>query len=196
MAGEQVLRTESGGTRCRKGPGKHSDNVGDSAQRHTRFVYEQYSRNLTSPPRATTCAATRQVAGPAVSNIGAQRADAYPDEMTGVVQVLTVAATEQAAQSLLQGAVRARLAAGGRVSGPSVSAFWHEGVFGTGEEWVALLITTSVRYPELEAHLRAEHEWDNPEVTAVAVEAGSAPYLDWVRRSCTPFGDGGESQDR
>ncbi|MFV2173044.1 divalent cation tolerance protein CutA [Actinomadura sp. LOL_016] len=35
---------------------------------------------------------------------------------------------------------------------------------------------------ELEAHLIAEHPWDNPEVTYTVIAGGSAPYLEWLRR--------------
>jgi periplasmic divalent cation tolerance protein len=105
--------------------------------------------------------------------------------MTGVLQVSTVAGSQMVAERLLRSAVQGRFAAGGRVTGPAQSAFWHDGVFGTGEEWVAVLFTTAERYAELAAHLLAEHEWANPEITAVRVEAGSPPFLDWVRRTAS-----------
>jgi len=47
------------------------------------------------------------------------------------------------------------------------------------------LKTTASRYPELEAHLLAEHPWDNPEISAVPLVAGSAAYLAWVERTVT-----------
>jgi periplasmic divalent cation tolerance protein len=68
------------------------------------------------------------------------------------------------------------------VFGPATTAFWHRGEFGTGEEWQVVLKTTKDRYPELEAHLIAEHPWDNPEVSFTAL-GGSAAYLAWVSRA-------------
>ena len=38
--------------------------------------------------------------------------------------------------------------------------------------------TTSERYPDLEAHLIAHHEWTNPEVTAVPLARASAAYTE------------------
>ena len=36
------------------------------------------------------------------------------------------------------------------------------------------------------------HEWTNPEITAVPLAAGLAPYLDWVRRTTSKqVGDAG-----
>lgn len=61
--------------------------------------------------------------------------------------------------------------------------FWHQGEFGTGEEWVVLLRTTTGRYNDLEAHLIANHPWTNPEVAAVLLHSGSDSYLDWIRRA-------------
>ncbi|MGW5349138.1 divalent-cation tolerance protein CutA [Streptomyces sp. NPDC004031] len=103
--------------------------------------------------------------------------------MTDLVQVSTAAATREQAVRLAESAVRARLAAGAQVVGPVVSVFWHQGEFGTGEEWQVLLKTTATRYPALEAHLLEQHPWEKPEVVAVPIVAGSEAYLRWVADS-------------
>lgn len=103
--------------------------------------------------------------------------------MTQVWQVQVAAPTEEAATALAKSAVEARLAAGGQVVGPVTSVFWHLGEFGTSQEWQVVLKTTDERYKELEQHIVERHEWTNPEITAVPLVAGLAPYLDWVERS-------------
>jgi periplasmic divalent cation tolerance protein len=75
------------------------------------------------------------------------------------------------------------LAAGAQVVGPVVSVFWHAGEYSEGEEWQVLLKTTEARYEALEVHLLAEHPWDNPELGAVPIVAGSPGYLGWLGRS-------------
>lgn len=45
--------------------------------------------------------------------------------------------------------------------------------------------TTEARYPDLESHLIANHEWSNPEVTAVPLARASAAYVEWVERVTT-----------
>jgi periplasmic divalent cation tolerance protein len=85
--------------------------------------------------------------------------------------------------ALLRGAVQVKLAAGGQIAGPVRTAFWHLGELGEGEEWRVTLTTTASKYPELEAHLIEQHPWDNPEVTYVPIEGGSAAYLSWVERT-------------
>jgi periplasmic divalent cation tolerance protein len=103
--------------------------------------------------------------------------------VTGYLQVSTTADSREAAARLAQSAVEAGLAAGAQVTGPVVSYFWHLGQLGEGEEYQVTLKTTEARYPDLEAHLIREHPWDNPEVTAVEIAAGSATYLEWLDRT-------------
>jgi periplasmic divalent cation tolerance protein len=97
------------------------------------------------------------------------------------LQVSTMTDSRDAATALANSAVAARLAASAQVLGPVTSVFWHKGEFGTGEEWQVVLKTTADRYTELEAHLLTQHGWENPEVTAIPLAAGSASYLAWVR---------------
>jgi periplasmic divalent cation tolerance protein len=103
--------------------------------------------------------------------------------MSNVWQVQVAVPSRELGTKLARSAVEARLAAGGQVVGPVTSVFWHLGEFGTGEEWQVILKTTDDRYPELERHLVEQHEWTNPEITAVPLAAGLAPYLDWVERT-------------
>ncbi len=103
--------------------------------------------------------------------------------MTGYVQVSTATESREAAEALARSAVETRLAAGAQIVGPVVSVFWHLGEFGTGEEWQLLLKTTEQRYAALEAHLLEHHPWQNPEVSAVPITAGSKAYLAWIGRA-------------
>jgi periplasmic divalent cation tolerance protein len=103
--------------------------------------------------------------------------------MTDFFQVTTATDTRETAITLARSAIQARLAAGAEVIGPAASMFWHEGSYGEGEEWKAVFKTTADKYSELEKHLIENHPWQNPEITAVRLVAGSAPYLEWVRRT-------------
>ncbi|MEU1466052.1 divalent-cation tolerance protein CutA [Streptomyces sp. NPDC005727] len=100
--------------------------------------------------------------------------------MTDLLQVSTATPTRQEAIELARSAVGERLAAGAQIIGPVLSAFWHDGEFGTGEEWQLLLKTTKARYPELEAHLLERHPWRNPEIASVPIVMGSKGCLDWI----------------
>lgn len=102
--------------------------------------------------------------------------------MSKVLDVSTATPTREAAMRLAESAISAGLAAGGQVSGPVGSFFWHEGQFGQGEEWTVSFKTTESRYRDLESHLIANHEWKNPEITAVTLSYASAAYAEWVER--------------
>lgn len=102
--------------------------------------------------------------------------------MVRLFEVSTATPSREAALRLADSAIKARLAAGGQVSGPLVSFYWHKGEFGQGEEWKVSFKTTEARYPDLESHLIANHEWANPEVTAVPLARASAAYTEWVER--------------
>ncbi|MEV6297212.1 divalent cation tolerance protein CutA [Streptomyces sp. NPDC051896] len=49
-----------------------------------------------------------------------------------------------------------------------------------------LLKTTRARYPELKAHPLAHHPWQNPEVAALPIEAGSKGCLEWMAAHAQP----------
>ncbi|WP_435229455.1 divalent-cation tolerance protein CutA [Streptomyces sp. Tue6028] len=106
--------------------------------------------------------------------------------MTNFLQVSTATPTREKAIELARSVVSERLAAGAQIVGPVTSAFWHDGEFGTGEEWQLLLKTTRARYPALEARLLECHPWENPEIAAVSIDTGSKGCLNWIAASTTP----------
>lgn len=105
------------------------------------------------------------------------------------LQVTTTTPDRETAAHLASTAVKARLAATAQIHGPVASYFWHHGEAGEGEEWIATFKTTGSRYGELEAHLIAEHIWDQPEVTAIALDRGARHYLRWMETTTIPEHD-------
>ncbi len=111
---------------------------------------------------------------------------ADPSWGSGVWTVLTTTDAALKAQLIARGAVDVRLAACAQISGPVTSVYRWEGKIETAEEWQILLKTTAERYPRLQEWLQEVHDYENPEIVATPVAAGSAAYLDWVRRETTP----------
>ncbi|NLT55228.1 MAG: divalent-cation tolerance protein CutA [Actinomycetales bacterium] len=101
-------------------------------------------------------------------------------------QVFTTTDSRTAADELARGAVEARLAACAQVTGPVTSSYWWDGAVQTAEEWLVVLKTASDRYAALEAHLRAHHGYEVPEILYVPVVAGHPGYLDWLTRETRP----------
>ncbi|RJQ92318.1 divalent-cation tolerance protein CutA [Amycolatopsis panacis] len=100
--------------------------------------------------------------------------------------VMTTTPDRESAARIASSAVARRLAATTQVRGPVTAYFWHLGETGEGEEWIVTFKTTKARYDALEAHIRAEHPWDKPEVTGVELVRGSADYLGWVEIATAP----------
>ncbi|MFJ9035570.1 divalent-cation tolerance protein CutA [Streptomyces sp. NPDC102406] len=103
--------------------------------------------------------------------------------MTNYLQVATATSTRDEAVQLVEAVVRGRLAAGAQVIGPVVSAFWHDGEFGTGEEYRVLLKTRTDKYPELEAFILEHHPWERPELNAVEFVETSETFREWTDKT-------------
>ena len=96
------------------------------------------------------------------------------------LQVATTIDSAAAAAALARGLVEARLAACVQVVGPIASTYRWKGTVETAQEWLCLAKTTAGRYPALAAHVRANHPYETPELTATPITDGGADYLAWI----------------
>jgi periplasmic divalent cation tolerance protein len=60
------------------------------------------------------------------------------------------------------------------------SLYRWQGAVSDDTETLAIIKTTTERYPALAARLVALHPYDVPELVAIPVADGHAPYLAWV----------------
>ena len=104
-----------------------------------------------------------------------------PAETTGVIEVVTTTAEKADAQRIAAALVDRRLAACVQVGGPIESTYRWEGRTQVGAEWVCTIKTRLESYRQVEAVLRDLHPYDEPQIIALPVVAGSAGYLQWVR---------------
>ena len=72
-----------------------------------------------------------------------------------------------------------------QVLGPVESRYWWGGTVETATEWLCVAKTTADRYDEVEAAIRSAHSYDVPEILALPVVRGSAPYLRWLGEETT-----------
>jgi periplasmic divalent cation tolerance protein len=70
-----------------------------------------------------------------------------------------------------------------QVVGPVASRYRWEGAVETAEEWQCLAKTTAALYPRVEAAIREIHSYEEPEIVAMPILAGSAGYLAWIEES-------------
>ena len=124
----------------------------------------------------------RRAAAPARRRAGARagRAAAAPG---GARVVLVTAPTPERAAELARALVEERLAACGNVVPGLRSLYRWEGKVQDDAEALLVLKTTRRRFPALRARVLALHPYQVPEVLALPVEAGHAPYLDWIAAS-------------
>lgn len=102
------------------------------------------------------------------------------------LQVQTMTDSRAEAMEIARAAVEARLAAGGQVAGPLASTFWWNDEVERAEEWFVFLKTTADRCEELITFIAERHSYDEPEIVAVPIVAGAAPYLNWLREETCP----------
>jgi periplasmic divalent cation tolerance protein len=96
------------------------------------------------------------------------------------LQVQTTTDSRAEAMELAHDAVAARLAACAQVAGPIASTYWWEESLERAEEWLITLKLPAEGYPALAEFLAERHSYDEPEITATPIVAGSAAYLSWI----------------
>jgi periplasmic divalent cation tolerance protein len=97
------------------------------------------------------------------------------------LQVQTTTDSRAEAVELARAAVAARLAACAQVAGPVASTYWWEGEMERAEEWLVMMKLPADRYADLSALLTRLHSYDEPEIIAMPISAGSPGYLGWIR---------------
>jgi periplasmic divalent cation tolerance protein len=102
------------------------------------------------------------------------------------LQVQTTTDSRAEAVELAQAAVEARLAACAQVAGPIASTYWWEDALERAEEWLIMLKLPASRYDDLAEFLAERHSYDDPEIIATPIVAGSESYLDWLSEEARP----------
>lgn len=100
--------------------------------------------------------------------------------MRKYIQVLTTAGSEEEADRIATALLDRRLAACVQVLGPIVSRYRWQGKLEREREWQCLAKTEAGLYEQVEAAIRAIHSYEEPEILAIPVLAGSPGYLNWV----------------
>lgn len=99
---------------------------------------------------------------------------------TQFLQVQTTTDSRAEAVELARAIVEARLAACAQVAGPIASTYWWEDGLERAEEWLLLLKLPAELFDDLASFLAERHSYDDPEIIALPIVAGSQSYLSWV----------------
>ena len=105
------------------------------------------------------------------------------DDVSDAIIVFMTASNGEEAARLADMLVGAHLAACVQILPEMESVYRWQGKIERAPEILLLAKTTRSKFEELEREVRALHSYDTPEIIAVPVVAGSAPYLEWLRNS-------------
>lgn len=105
---------------------------------------------------------------------------------TEYVQVLTTVSSEEEAERISSLLIERRLAACVQILGPIASRYRWQGQVEEEREWQCLAKTEADRYAEVEAAIREAHSYEEPEILAIPILAGSSGYLGWISDNVGP----------
>ena len=100
--------------------------------------------------------------------------------MSEFIQVTTAIDSQEGAQKIAEALVSARLAACVHVSSPITSTYWWQGKMETAQEWVCTAKTRKELYDAVEQAIKQAHPYEEPEIVATPILAGSRTYLAWI----------------
>lgn len=103
--------------------------------------------------------------------------------MSGRIVALSTVGSAEDADRIARELVGRRLAACVNVVGGVVSVYRWKGAVERDEERLLVIKTRAERLEELRQALVELHPYEVPELVALPVEAGHAPYLAWLDES-------------
>lgn len=96
------------------------------------------------------------------------------------IMVITHMPDRASALILARSLVESRVAACVSVGAPVDSLYHWHGKIETATETPVVVKTRPERYADVEAAIRARHPYELPEIVAVPITHGLAPYLRWL----------------
>ena len=103
--------------------------------------------------------------------------------MTDKRLVLTTCGSLEEARRIAQTLVERQLAACVNIAPQIESVFRWQGKVETAAEWLLVIKTTAEAFDRVRQTLSELHSYELPECIALAIEDGSAAYLDWIGAS-------------
>ena len=99
--------------------------------------------------------------------------------------VLSTAGSEEEGARIAKSLLERKLCACVNLVPKIRSLYRWEGAVQDDAEVLLIMKTTQDKLQALSDHLAQIHSYDVPEVLAIAVDKGSASYLEWLAESCT-----------
>ena len=103
--------------------------------------------------------------------------------MTDKRIVLSTAGSAEEARKIANHMVANQLAACVNIVPHIESIYRWQGKVESSHEWLLLMKTTAEKVDDVRDAIRELHSYDLPECIAIAIEDGSADYLQWIGES-------------
>ncbi|HTT20139.1 MAG TPA: divalent-cation tolerance protein CutA [Candidatus Sulfotelmatobacter sp.] len=103
--------------------------------------------------------------------------------MTDKRIVLSTTGSEEEARKIAHHLVEHQLAACVNILPQIQSVYRWQGKVESNREWLLLIKTTAEKFDDVRDAIRELHSYDLPECIAIAIEDGSADYLEWIGES-------------
>lgn len=100
--------------------------------------------------------------------------------------VMTTIGTQEQAQALAEQLVNAHLAACVNILPRMQSIYRWQGKLEHGQEHLLLIKTRVERVDSVIDSIKANHPYELPEIIAVPIDGGFAPYLTWITEAVSP----------
>ncbi|HLW82954.1 MAG TPA: divalent-cation tolerance protein CutA [Candidatus Acidoferrales bacterium] len=105
------------------------------------------------------------------------------------IVVLVTCASRKEAERLAESLVHKRLAACVNIATSSVKSIYRwKGKVETAAEVPIVIKTTRRKFAALEMEIRRLHSYDTPEIIALPILAGFAPYMKWIVEAVSDSG--------
>jgi periplasmic divalent cation tolerance protein len=103
--------------------------------------------------------------------------------MSEAIVVLVTCGSEEEATKIANALVEGRLAACVNIISPVRSIYRWEGKIWDEKEWMLIIKTQKKRFEDLEKKVKSLHSYSVPEIIALPIIEGSAPYLKWLEEN-------------
>jgi periplasmic divalent cation tolerance protein len=100
--------------------------------------------------------------------------------MNELIIVQCTAASLEEARRIARALLEARLAACASIAGRIESHYWWRGAIEQSDECLMLIKTTRERFDAVRRAIVEQHSYEVPEIIALPIVDGHAPYLDWL----------------
>lgn len=106
-------------------------------------------------------------------------------KMTNIMVFMTTA-TKQEAQKIVRSLLDKHFIACANIIGPVDSEFWWQGKIDKAKEFLVLMKSDEKLFEKLSKTIKDIHSYEIPEILALPIVRGWAPYLEWLNSTLSP----------